>query len=127
MSAINRILNLPVQLGITRHSNSKDRDPQQGGQGYSQQKKERNPSEEEAKKAFAILLAMESVKRNNLTVELTTDDTVPAGVPVYVLLVKNSAGAHLRGIRGSDILKLIEQGEEKTDRPESGRILDRRI
>lgn len=127
MSAISRILNLPVNLGITRQSKSSDRDPQQGG-GYSRQKQERQPTEEEAKKAFAILLELESIKKNGLQVELQTDDSVQ-GTPVYVLLVKDQSGARLRGLRGSDILRLLEQGPGDTnkDKPESGRILDRRV
>lgn len=124
MNGINRIFGLPLNLGISRQSKSSDRDPQQGG-SYSRQQKERQPTEEECQKAFGILLEMESIKRNGLTVELTTDLT--GSTPVFVLIVKDKAGAQLRGLRGSDILRLLEQGAEKPGAAENGRILDRRI
>jgi hypothetical protein len=126
MNAINRILNIPLSIGLTRQSNTKDRDPNQGG-SYKRQGKERQPSEDEAKKAFQILLELESIKKNNLSVELKTDDSVQ-GTAVFVILVKDASGALLRGIRGPDILKIVEQGpEKKSEHPENGRILDRRI
>jgi hypothetical protein len=125
MSGINRIFNIPLNFGIGRQTKSSDREPQQQSGGYSRQQKERQPTEEEAQKAFGLLLEMESIKRNGLTVVLETDAT--GVIPVYVLIVKDKAGAQLRGLRGADILRLIEQGAEKPGAAENGRILDRRV
>lgn len=124
MNGINRIFPFSMSFGVGRHSRSTDREPQQGG-SYSGSKKERQPNEEEAKKALAILLEMESIRKNHLKVELETDSA--SGTNVYVLSVKDQAGNLLRGLRGSDILRLLEQGAEKANHPESGRIIDRRI
>ncbi len=99
---------------------STDRDP--NAKQEHEQRQERQPTEEEAKRALDVILKMESVINNGLQAALECIEGI------FIIRVRNSAGQDLRGLRGEEILRLIEgANSNNTNNQNRGRILDRRI
>ncbi len=101
---------------------STDKDARQNSQNKqkdSQQK--RQPTEEEAQRALAVLAAMDSVTKNGLQLELVNEEGL------YIIFVKDSHAQVLRGMRGSDILRLLDTKADKASTTNRGSILDSRI
>ena len=89
-------------------------------QQSTHQEPEREPTEEEARAAILVLRADEEFTKNALTVEMVRSDGR------IHLLVKNSAGATLRSLKGGDIVRLAARATSRGGAA-AGRILDRRI
>jgi hypothetical protein len=64
---------------------------------------------------------MDSVVKNNLTVEIRDEKGV------YSLAVLNATGTVLRVLHSADVLRLLEFGVDDSSQSQNGRILDRRI
>lgn len=82
---------------------------------------DREPTEEEARAALAILTNDEEIKKSALTAELI----VRQGR--LTIEVCNSGGTVLKALRGLDILRLLVPGAHPGQGNRAGRILDRRI
>lgn len=96
---------------------TKDRDPQQG-QGQSAP--DRDATEEEARRAAALLSESEEFKQNGIKVEVNLFEEK------FVIVVRDRNGVALRMIKGPDIVRaLLALGLPQS--PRQGRILDRRI
>jgi hypothetical protein len=99
---------------------SSDREP--NSKQEQGQQKDRQPTEEEAKQALAVILQMDSIVKNGLQAELECIEGL------FVIKVKNSSGQELRGLRGEEIMRLLETaGPGESVNQNRGRILDRRI
>jgi uncharacterized lipoprotein len=90
-------------------------------QNQQQKQQERDPSEEEAKAAFQLLLEQEEFKAQGLTVEMKTIEGKPC------IIVCDSTGTQLRMIKGQAILKVLQTTVLGKDAHFRGRILDRRL
>ncbi|MGZ3693858.1 MAG: hypothetical protein ACXWQO_06630 [Bdellovibrionota bacterium] len=88
-----------------------------------QQKKdqEREPSEEETRAAFELLLKQEEFKTQGLKVELKSIDGRSC------IVVSDSAGVQLRVIKGPAILAVLQTSALGQTGQMRGRILDRRL
>ena len=95
-----------------------DRD---SGNSQQQQKQEREPTDEETKRAFEHLLQQEEFKLQGLVAEMRLIE----GRSCIVVLDKN--GNQLRVIKGPAVLKLLETSVLGKNGHYLGRILDRRI
>lgn len=92
-----------------------------GSQQHSGGQADREPNEDEARAALAILTSDEEIKKSALTAELL----VRQGR--LTIEVCNSAGTVLKALRGMDILRLLVPGANLSQGNRAGRILDRRI
>lgn len=113
--------NLNLGVGVGKQKQASDRDPNQGGQSYGQNRDGRQPNEQEAQAALEVLSKFESVVKSELRVELIREDEK------FMLAVKNAEGKTLRVLRGAEVLNLLEFNKDSSKTSQSGRILDRRV
>jgi len=111
---------ISVSSGITTKSTDKDSQNQQQ-QNSPQKESKRQPTEEEAQRAIAILSAMESVAKNALQLELINEEGI------FIIFVRDSHGQVLRGLRGMDIFRLLDTKVDKSSTSTRGSILDSRM
>jgi hypothetical protein len=90
-------------------------------QNKQQKQEERDPSEEEAREAFKLLLDQEEFKAKGLQVELKFIEGKPC------ILVCDGNGSPLRMIKGPAILQVLQTSLLGKDAHFRGRILDRRL
>lgn len=111
--------------GTSTSVKSADKDSkQQNSQQQTPQKEslpKRQPTEEEAQRAKAVLGAMDSVAKNGLQLELVNEEGI------YIIFVKDSHGQVLRGLRGVDIFRLLDTKADKSSSATRGSILDSRL
>ncbi len=104
--------------GLRQTKDSRDRDPQQGGQGYSRRYPNRQPTKEEIEKVKEWFLAQASIEKTGLTASIEEKNGLVA------LVVRDSAGKVLKALAGDEIFRLLESASDDSER---GSILDRRI
>ena len=100
--------------GNDRERSSKD-NPQQ-----DQQKKEQQPSKEDAAHALAFLKSQETFIKAGLKAEVRELDGI------FIIQVTDNQGSIVKTIRGVDLWRLLAQGKS-TERDPVGHILDRRL
>lgn len=110
-------------LGATSTTvKSTDKDSRQNSQeNKKEQQQRRQPTAEEAQRALAVLSAMDSVVKNGLQLELVNEEGL------FIIFVRNERGQVLRGLRGADILRLLDAKSDKSSSATRGSILDSRI
>ncbi|NUM88144.1 MAG: hypothetical protein HUU37_02975 [Bdellovibrionales bacterium] len=107
-------------LGLQKQAETKDRDPQQGGQ--RRQGRGRPPTEEELARAEGLLVSAEGFQRAGLRVERATRNGAT------VLMVLDAEGRALRTLVGEDVFLILEASQD-AEHGSKGRgcILDRRL
>ncbi len=90
-------------------------------QNQQQKQQEREPSEEEIRAAFELLLKQEEFKTQGLKVEMKSIDGRSC------IVVSDSSGKELRVIKGPAVLAVLQTSVLGKDAHFRGRILDRRL
>lgn len=108
-------------LGLHQSKDAKDRNPQQGGGGYSRQYPNRRPSLEEAETVQKWLSSQESILKNGLAVTLESKGDI------HTLLIRDGDGKVLKTLLGDEIFRLLESSLESSESTDRGSILDRRV
>jgi hypothetical protein len=109
---------LTTMLGLRQTKNSGDRDPQQGGNGYSRRYPDRPATKEEIEQVKDWLLAQASVQKSGIKAFIEEKGGVLA------LIVQDASGKILKTLIGQEIFRLLDSKNDESDR---GSILDRRI
>ncbi len=116
-----KILPIIRQFFATPVSTKRSTDSDAGGKNPYEQP-QREPTEEEALAALALLREEEEFLKSGLRAELTKEEGQ------LVILVSRSDGVQVRSIRGFEIVRLLQTSFPAGAKGKQlGRILDRRV